>query len=244
MTAREGRARSVLAIQHVAIETTGLIGDLLAEAAAEVETVRVFAGDPVPGAPGARDALVVMGGPMGVYEGDRHPHLAQEIALIRRAIEEGVPVLGVCLGSQLLAAALGARVRPAAKELGWLPVTLTPEGRSDPLWADAPDSFTAFHWHGDAFDLPAGAMPLASSALTACQAFRQGPHVGLLFHMEMDAAIVGALAETDRASGYADEAAARRAIEEAPRRLPAMREVARGVFGRWVRAIDRDRLRA
>jgi GMP synthase (glutamine-hydrolysing) len=233
----EGKGPSALVIQHVEAETTGVIGEVLDEESARVTTVRVFSGDSVPTGIAPHDALVVMGGPMGVYEADRHPHLAQEVALIRRAVGEDVPVLGVCLGSQLLATALGSKVGPARKELGWFPVTLTPEGIADPLFAGVPGGFTALHWHGDAFDPPPGSMPLASSDLTPCQAFRHGAHVGLLFHMEMSEAMIRALVEQDLASGYADYATAGRALDEMPRHLPSMRSIARKVFGRVSDAI-------
>ena len=223
---------SVLAIQHVEPETTGLIGELLVEGGARLTTVRVFEGEPVPADIAPHDALIVMGGPMGVYEADRHPHLADEIELIRRAIERDVPVLGICLGSQLLAAALGSSVRPARKELGWLPVTLTTEGMADPLFAGLPAAFPVLHWHGDAFDPPPGSAALASSDLTPCQAFRHGPHVGFLFHMEMSEAMIRALVEQDLESGYADVATTGRTLDEMPRRLPAMRAVGTKVFGR------------
>jgi GMP synthase (glutamine-hydrolysing) len=240
----EGKGPSVLVIQHVEAETPGVIGEVLDEEGVRITTVRVFSGDPVPTGIAPHDALVVMGGPMGVYEADRHPHLAQEVALIRRAVKEDVPVLGVCLGSQLLATALGSVVRSARKELGWFPVALTPEGVADPLFAGIPGGFTALHWHGDAFDPPPGSMSLASSELTSCQAFRHGAHVGLLFHMEMGEAMIRALVEQDLASGYADYATAGRALNEMPRHLPSMRSIARKVFGRVSDAIAGKPLRA
>ena len=238
------RRPSVLAIQHVEPETTGLIGEALSEGGASITTVRVFEGEPVPADIAPHDALVVMGGPMGVYEADQHPHLADEVELIRRAVESDVPVLGVCLGSQLLAAALGSSVRPAHKELGWLPVTLTPEGTTDPLFAGLPRTFTVFHWHGDAFDPPPKSVALASSDLTSCQAFRHGSHVGLLFHMEMSETMIRALVEQDLASGYADALTAGRALEEMEASLPTMRAFARRVFGRVSDAIAGKPLRA
>jgi len=242
--ASDRRGPSVLAIQHVEPETTGLIGEVLAEGGARITTVRVFEGETVPADIAPHDALIVMGGPMGVYEADRHSHLADEVELIRRAVQSDVPVLGICLGSQLLAAALGSSVRPARKELGWFPVTLTPEGAADPLFAGLPGTFAVLHWHGDAFDPPPGSAALASSVLTPCQAFRRGPHVGLLFHMEMSDAMIRALVEQDVASGYADAATARRALDEMPRRLPAMHALARTVFGRVSDTIAGKPLRA
>jgi GMP synthase (glutamine-hydrolysing) len=129
--------------------------------------------------------LVVLGGPMAVYEADRHPRLLQEQALIRNALSREVPVLGICLGSQLLAAALGAKVYPGAgKELGWFDVSLERDAGPDALFRGLPPRFKALHWHGDVFDLPPGARWLARSGRTEHQAFSVGKAWGLLFHLE------------------------------------------------------------
>jgi GMP synthase (glutamine-hydrolysing) len=119
--------------------------------------------------------LIVMGGPMGVYEEARFPFLRRERNLIERALADRVPVLGICLGSQLLASALGAPVRKGLrKEIGWHPVYLEDAAGDDPLFRETPVEFDAFHWHGDVFDLPTGAVRLAHSSLTEYQAFRYG----------------------------------------------------------------------
>src|SRR6185503_14445216 len=120
-TAQNARTMSrVIVLQHVACETPGLIGEELEGAGLSLEIVRPFANETVPRELGDASGLLVMGGPMGVYEADRHPHLRDELALIERAVAAGKPVLGVCLGSQLVAAALGARVAPGPrKEIGW-----------------------------------------------------------------------------------------------------------------------------
>jgi GMP synthase (glutamine-hydrolysing) len=139
-------------------------------------------------------ALVVMGGPMGVYEQDRYPYLTREVRFIRRMVKAGRPVLGICLGAQLIAHALGADVYPNdKKEIGWYPLDWTPAGRRDPLFRHAPRRSTVFQWHGDTFDLPAGATLLASSPLCRHQAFRYGKNVyGLQFHLEVDGAMIRA----------------------------------------------------
>jgi len=117
----------VCAIQHLACETPGLIADVLAAQGITVQYIRAFQQQPVPRSLDRHDGLVVMGGPMGVYEQDQYPFLKEEIRLIQQALQADKPVLGVCLGSQLLAAALGAPVtRGPRKEIGWFPVTLTP----------------------------------------------------------------------------------------------------------------------
>ncbi|MEW6489094.1 MAG: gamma-glutamyl-gamma-aminobutyrate hydrolase family protein [Thermodesulfobacteriota bacterium] len=185
-------ASRVYVIQHIEWEPPGRISEALAGRGVELTPIRVYAGEAVPREMGDAGALVVMGGPMGVYEEAEHPFLREELRLIEDALRRERPILGTCLGSQLLAAALGARVRPGPrKELGWHEVILTPEGRADPLWAEAPDVFAALHWHGDVFDLPHGAMRLARSELTETQSFRYGTSAyGLLFHMEVTKPIV------------------------------------------------------
>ena len=134
------------------------------------------------------DALVVLGGPIGAYEDDRYPFLSDELRLIERALKQQIPVLGICLGAQLLARALGARVYPGAgREIGIAPINLTAEGEASCLKHLAPDH-RVFHWHGDTFDLPDGVVRLASTAMTPNQAFSHGARVlGLQFHIEAEA---------------------------------------------------------
>lgn len=184
MSRRE--APFVRVLQHVAPEGPGRIAAALEQQGFGVATTRIDSGEPVPANLDGAAALVVMGGPMGVYEADRYPHLVAEQRLIERALRDGVPVLGVCLGAQLLAATLGARVYPGPqKEIGWFPVTVMKDAVSDGLFEDAPGTFWALHWHGDVFDLPEDAVCLARSELTAHQAFRfERNAYGLLFHLE------------------------------------------------------------
>jgi GMP synthase (glutamine-hydrolysing) len=183
-------------IQHVAEEGPGLVAVALGREGLAVEVTRVDLGEPVPEDLDGAAGLVVMGGPMGVYEVDRYPHLRDELRLVAAALRAGAPVLGVCLGSQILAAALGARVAPAPeKEIGWLPVTGTPAAAADALFGPLPPRFVALCWHGDAFELPAGATSLASSAKTEHQAFRYGDRAyGVLFHLEATEPVVKAMA--------------------------------------------------
>ncbi len=176
-----------------------------------------------------------MGGPMGVYETDRYPHLSGEMRLLERALPGGVPVLGICLGSQILAAALGADVRPSgAKEIGWIPVELTSAAGADPLLRAAPARFVPLQWHGDFFDLPRGAVSLARSDLTECQAFRHGASAwGFLFHLEASADQVSAMAVAfadELRSANVDGAAL---AHTAPGRLADLRPTARSALGAW-----------
>ena len=204
-----------------------------------MEVVHTHAGEPVPGSVGGHRGLVVMGGPMGVYEEAAHPHLSEEIRLIRSALEAGIPILGVCLGSQLLAAALGASVRPGVREIGWHPVDLSDSATSDPLWRRIESPFTPFHWHGDVFELPANSRRLAGSERTACQAFSYRERAyGFLFHLEVDEGMVRAMADAfagELASAGVDRD---QLLAEAARAVPAMRATAGTVFGRWADLLD------
>jgi GMP synthase (glutamine-hydrolysing) len=179
---------TLLAIQHVPWETPHRILDVCNGIA--VHTVKPLAGQPLPDHDEVSGA-VVMGGPMNVDDVDRHPQLASEREWLVEAMRRDLPLLGICLGAQLLARALGAEVRPGeGPELGYAPVEiLDPE---DPILGALAPSTTVLHWHGDVFDLPAGAKPLARSAQTECQAFRRGNAWGVLFHPESDFALLEA----------------------------------------------------
>lgn len=198
----------ICVLQHIACETLGTIEQVLHNAGLTPCYVRLFDGEPVPERLG-RDVcgLIVMGGPMGVYEQARYPHLGDEMRLIDRALKEEMPIFGTCLGSQLLASVLGADVlRGERKEIGWHEVALSEGAAADAIWSPLTEashyeiqtsSFTAFHWHGDVFALPAGAVPMASSNITPCQAFVHGSNAyGTLFHMEVTEKIISDLVVT------------------------------------------------
>ncbi|HEY1338759.1 MAG TPA: type 1 glutamine amidotransferase [Bryobacteraceae bacterium] len=169
----------VAIFRHVSFEGPGRIHDTLA--ARNIEACIV---DDPASAPEA-DGLIFMGGPMSVN--DPLPNLRREEELIRRAVAEQRPVLGICLGSQLIARALGARVyRNPAKEIGWFDIHSTASGASDPVFSALNTRETVFHWHSETFDLPPGAVLLASSELCRHQAFRLGNNVyGFQFHLEV-----------------------------------------------------------
>jgi GMP synthase (glutamine-hydrolysing) len=185
---------------------------------------------------GSSSGLIVMGGPMGVYDHDRFPHLVDEMRLIEAAARGGKPVLGICLGSQLLAAALGAAVKPSGRqEIGWHTVTLAPAAKADPLWSDIPTTFTALHWHGDIFDLPHGAERLASSQMTENQAFHYGKNAyGLLFHLEVTANSIEGMVATFPEDLQKVGLTGATLKEQSQLYLPSLRSIGEKVFGRWV----------
>ena len=153
-------------LQNAQPENLGIAGQVFQGCGLEPAYVHTFAGEEIPRYMDEATGLVVLGGPMGVYEHDRYPFIDAAMRLIDQALKEDKPVLGICLGSQLLATALGARVaRGPQKEIGWYPIEL--KARRQRRLADERDwqpSFMGFHWHGDIFDLPKGATALASSA--------------------------------------------------------------------------------
>ncbi|MBN2684953.1 MAG: type 1 glutamine amidotransferase [Pontiellaceae bacterium] len=183
-------------LQHVKFEGLGQIESWALSQNIEISCTRLFDGDALPPLE-QFDALVIMGGPMGIYDHDEHPWLVEEKVFIKRVIDEDKPVLGICLGAQLIADVLGAKVYPGPqKEIGWFPLQRTKEA---PEWF--PETLTAFHWHGDTFDIPDGAVRLASSDACANQGFIVRDHViALQFHMEttpqsMEALIANCAAE-------------------------------------------------
>jgi GMP synthase-like glutamine amidotransferase len=182
-----------LLVQHVAFEGPGAIASAISETGAGLTVVRTDRGDAVPPPAAVEDVagVVVMGGPMSVH--DDLGWLADERALLREAVESGRPVLGVCLGAQQLALALGAPVTEGpAPEYGVGEVHLTTAALDDPVFGPAPSPLPCVHWHGDTFGLPDGAVRLAGSAAYENQAFRVGDRAyGLQFHVEVTASLVG-----------------------------------------------------
>ena len=184
--------RPVVVIQHLEPEGPALIADALARRGHRVEVIRTDLGDPVPTDATALAGLVVMGGPMSAGSDEDFPSRSAEIGLIADAVDRGVPVLGICLGAQLLAVAGGASIiRGEVPEIGWGTATMEPGAADDPLFMRMTGELAVLHWHGETFGLPAGAVHLASSAAYPNQAFRLGPTAwGLQFHLEVDGAAV------------------------------------------------------
>ena len=230
---------NVLVLQHIACEPPGVYEDVLDEHGATIHRVELDEGDPLPDWR-AFDAIVAMGGPMGALDDHEHPWLTDEKRLIADAVRSGLPFWGVCLGVQLLAASLGARVYPGpAPEVGVLPVLLTDEALADPVFAGTPRELLSLQWHGDTFDLPDGATRLAGSPAYPNQAFRVGADAyGVQFHLEVSPALarewadVPAYAESlERVLG---EGALDRLIAELEARADGLLSHGRQLFERWL----------
>lgn len=215
-------SRRFVVIQHLAAEGPGLIATVARIHGCPLSVRRMDRGDTLPAA-GSLDGLIVLGGTMGVSDAAAVPHLAAERQLIAEACAREVPVLGICLGAQLLAAALGARVfRGPALEIGFADVTLTPQGKSDPILGPSGPAFAAFHWHGDTFDLPAGAALLARTAAYPHQAFRAGNALALQFHIELDKTLARDWASALPSGVKIDE-----------KRRAAVEQTGRAILHRW-----------
>ncbi|MGO9982865.1 MAG: type 1 glutamine amidotransferase [Rhodomicrobium sp.] len=181
-------------LQHVPFEGPAAIADWAVARGVHMTVTSLFQNEPLPALDGF-DMLTVMGGPMSANDEAHYSWLGLEIALVRDAIGAGKTVFGVCLGAQIIAKALGARVYAAPqKEIGWFPVERTASGHA--IFDGVPTRITVFHWHGETFDLPAGAAHLAQTFSTPNQGFAFGDRVlGLQFHMEATAESVASLLE-------------------------------------------------
>jgi GMP synthase-like glutamine amidotransferase len=220
-----------LVVQHVAPESAFAIDAALLAAGVTLDTRRVFAGDDVPADASGLDGVVVMGGPMSVNSTEDFAGRDAEVALLADALRVGIPILGVCLGAQILAVAAGAAVGPNAygPEIGWAPIHLAPACHDDRLLAGLPPTLTVLHWHGESFEVPPGALPLISSNTYPNQAFRLGDVAwGVQFHLEVTAAAVDGFltafaSDTETLPGGAE--AVRAATPAAVAALAATRDV-------------------
>lgn len=231
----------MLVLQHVDCEPPAEYEDVLIERGIGVERVLLADGAALPG---WRDfaGVIVMGGPMGAHDTGEFAWLKPELALIREAASAGCPVWGVCLGAQLLAAAMGARVWTGPlPEVGVCDVDLTPAARDDPVFGGLTGPVPTLQWHADTFGLPDGAVLLASSAMYPNQAFRVGRAYGIQFHVEVTRDLAAewlAIPEYARSLEAVHGAgSAGPLLDELSRALPVMRGVARTLFGNWLDAV-------
>jgi GMP synthase (glutamine-hydrolysing) len=184
--------RKVLVFQHVAHKILGTLNPTLKEHGLRIRYLNFERTPDISLTIEKYDGLVILGGSMGVYEAETYKHIKVEMRLIEEALKKDIPILGICLGAQMLAHVLGADVRKAhQKEIGWYDITLTKEGLSDPIFSHFQKTEKIFQLHGDTFDIPQSAIHLASSDIIPSQAFRYGNKVyGMQFHLEVDRAMI------------------------------------------------------
>jgi GMP synthase (glutamine-hydrolysing) len=229
-----------LALQHLAFEDLGTLGDVLTEQGFEIvyrqAGVHALDGPQAEAEWAQADLVVVLGGPVGVYETDRYPFITHEIARVKARLDSGKPLVGICLGAQMMAAACGQRVYPGpAKEIGFKPLILSAAGQASPLAALQACSHQVLHWHGDTFDLPPQATLLASTDLVKHQVFSLGPKVlGLQCHLEaqpreLERWLIGHAAELSAAGISLDTLRT-----DNTRHGVALAEAARSVWRQWL----------
>ena len=228
-----------LVLQHISCEPPGVYEDVLLERGATILRVELDEGEPLPGW-NEFDALLAMGGPMSVNDEADQPWLIDEKRLIGEAVRAGIPFFGACLGAQLLAASLGARVYPGPEpEIGLLPVCLTDAAAGDPLFAGLPRELLTFQWHGDTFDLPTGAELLATSPSYPQQAFPWGRTAyGLQFHLELSAQMATEWGDMPAYAKALEQSlgpgSLEKLVEALGRRADELRGHARSIFERWL----------
>ncbi len=231
----------VLALQHADPEHPGLIADAVHGIGGTLETVRGDLGQAAPSSLEGYSGLIIMGGPQSVYEEDTFPYLRDEKLLARQAIDNNIPLIGVCLGSQIIADVLGAEVHPSGGvEIGWKDVTRSTEVADDPVLSPLPQTFTPLHWHGDVYDLPDGATSIGSSEMTPVQGFTYGGTTyALLFHLEVTEQQIIEMAtlfpEDVRRGGLQPETL----LSETPTCAAALKPIATEIFTRWAKLITR-----
>jgi len=211
----------IYALYHSKTETVGHLGEVLKKLSLPYRALHLYDCDGLPRDTRLLSGLIVMGGPMNVDQVNEYPFLFEEVRLIEKLLSEEKPVLGICLGAQLIAKALGSKVFPnKEKEVGWHPVELTKQADTDPVFGGVPPSLNVLHWHGDTFHLPSGAVHLARSSRCENQAFRWGRHTyGLQFHLEVTPSMVVSWARSS--DGKKDIKAAGENVKDLLAKTPA-----------------------
>jgi GMP synthase (glutamine-hydrolysing) len=234
---------SVLIIQNDADEGAGVLGHLLEERGFEQKAFLGWEAEYTALQPSDFAGLVVLGGTQGAYETDTYPYLLDEIKLIQSFIGSGLPVIGVCLGAQLLATALGGVVQPNdSKELGWHDISLSTEGRSDGLMAQHPETALGFHFHGDFFTTPPGCVSLASSEITQCQLFRYKENVyGFQYHLEVDQPLVEVMCMNNREYMAANGAEAQAVIDQSQSLIGEYMQRSAIILNGWIDLMEKTR---
>jgi GMP synthase (glutamine-hydrolysing) len=231
----------LLVFQHVAHEILGTLDPVLRGSGFRIKYVNFERHPDFAPSLESYDGLIVLGGPMNVDEVDSYPYLEREVYSIRNALKAGMPILGICLGSQLIAKALGEKVyKNREKEIGWYDLSTTAKGKKDPLTSHFSGVEKIFQWHGDTFDIPERAELLASSPLCKNQAFRYGDNVyGLQFHLEVDEPMVerwlripANKKEIQELDGKIDPDKIR---EETPAHIPRLKELSDKAFAEFIK---------
>ena len=233
--------KKILVLQHVSYEILGTLDPLLRGQSFRIRYIN-FARNPEAKPSLAKyDGLIVLGGPMNCDQTEAYPHLKTEIQLIKEALEKDIPILGVCLGAQLLAKALGAKVKAnTKKEIGWYPIQLSPAGEKDKIFKAFQKKEQVVQWHGDTFEIPQDAVHLASSQLCPNQAFRYGDKVyGFQFHLEVDEPMIkrwlkvpGHLKELESLKGQIDPQEIK---EKTPEYIGRLQSLSLATFGAFLK---------
>ena len=227
--------KTILVVQHVECEGLGFFEPIAKRKGFDLRYIRVYRGERVTRRIDDVWGVVVLGGPMGVYEEERYPFIRDEIALVEEVLKRGIPFLGICLGCQILAKACGAPVyKGGAREIGWYGIELTEPARTDPLFIGLPQRMTVFQWHGDTFDIPVGAVNLASSELFPNQLIRVGARAyGIQFHLEITGDMIREwLRENDM---EVDPGMRERILRDTPRYMERLLRYGEAVFTRFLR---------
>ena len=232
--------KKLLVLQHVAHEILGTLNPLLKRAGFRIRYVNFARHPDARPTLDGYDGLIVLGGPMSVNDSNRLPHLVTELKLIEEALRRELPILGICLGAQLIAKTLGASVYPTReKEIGWYDVSPTTEAARDPLLTTLQKTEKIFQWHGETFDMPNSTRHLAFSSLCANQAFRYGTKVyGFQFHMEVDAPMIHRWLKVPENQKEISALRGDHHIEEiygeTPRHMPRLGEISERVFNGFI----------
>lgn len=230
----------ILVFQHVPYEPLGTLDPLLKEAGFRIRYVNFGREPEVRPHLERYEALIVLGGPMNADQIETFPNLRAEVDIIREALERDMSILGICLGAQLLAKALGGSVaRNARREIGWYDIELTPAGRQDPVLAAFSTRQEVFQWHEDGISLPPGVVRLAGSEISPVQAFRFGEHAyGFQFHLEASQPLIERwLTVPDHEATLADEEGnidADEILERTKTAVEPLQLLSRKTFGRWI----------
>jgi len=230
--------KKILVLQHEAHEGLGAWEPLFNKPGYQTLTKKLFAGDKVPLSEELCDysGIVILGGSMSANDGAKLDFIADELKMIPQAIQLKLPLLGVCLGSQLIAKALGAKItRGTQKEIGWYPLSLAPASNKDPIFGMLPSPSILFQWHGETFEVPSGAMRLAGSALYTNQAFRYMDRVyGLQFHPEMTDSMIRDWVERGETEIVAAGIDPKKIFSDYLKYLPGLRRWAHQIGNGWV----------